>query len=51
MNVKELMTGYTVYWYTSVVQSCPTRVTPLDCRTSGLPVLHYFTEFAQIHAC
>ena len=33
-----------------VTQSCPTLWDPMDCNTSGSPVLHHFPEFAQIHA-
>ena len=33
----------------SVIKSCLTLCDPMDCRTSGLPVLHYLLEFAQIH--
>ena len=28
---------------------CPTLFDPMDCSTSGFPVLHYLPEFAQIH--
>ena len=34
----------------SVIQSCLTLCDPVDCSTSGLPVLHYHLEFAQTHA-
>ena len=33
----------------SVAQSCPTRCDPLDCSTSGLPVLYCLLELAQTH--
>ena len=33
----------------TVVQSCPNLCNPMDCRTSGFPVLHYLPEFVQIH--
>ena len=33
----------------SVAQLCPTLCVPMDCSTSGLPVLHYLPKFAQIH--
>ena len=33
----------------SATKSCPTLCDPMDCSTSGLPVLHHLTEFAQIH--
>ena len=34
----------------SVTQSCPTLCNPMDCSTSGFPVLHRLPEFAQSHA-
>ena len=34
----------------SVAQSCPTLCNPMDCSTSGFPVLHHLPEFAQSHA-
>ena len=33
----------------SVTQSCLTLCDPMECRTSGFPVLHYLPEFAQTH--
>ena len=33
----------------SVSHLCPTPCDPMDCRTSGFPVLHYLPEFAQTH--
>ena len=33
----------------SVTMSCPTLCNPVDGSTPGLPVLHYFPEFAQTH--
>ena len=33
-----------------VTQSCLTLCNPMDCSTSGFPVLHYLLEFAQTHA-
>ena len=33
----------------SVAQSCPTLCNPMDCRTSGFPVLHHLPESAQTH--
>ena len=33
----------------SVAQLCQTLCDPMDCRTSGFPVLHYLQEFAQTH--
>ena len=35
--------------YYSVSKSCLTLCDPMDCSTSGFPVLHYLLEFAQIH--
>ena len=32
-----------------VAKSCPTLCIPMDCSTSGSPVLHCLLEFAQIH--
>ena len=32
-----------------VVKLCPTLCDPMDCSTLGLPVPHYFPEFAHIH--
>ena len=34
----------------SVAKLCLTLCDPMDCSTPGFPVLHYFPEFAQIHA-
>ena len=33
----------------SVFQSFPTLCNPMDCSTSGFPVLHHLLEFAQTH--
>ena len=33
----------------SVAKLCPTLCYPVNCRTSGFPVLHYLPEFAQTH--
>ena len=35
--------------FSSVTQSCLTLCDPVDCRTSGFPVLHYLQELAQTH--
>ena len=40
---------YNYVLYFSVAQSCPTLCDPIDCRTSGFPVLHYLPELAQTH--
>ena len=33
----------------SVTQSCPILCDPMDCSTSGFPVLHRLLEFVQTH--
>ena len=33
----------------SVIKSCTTLCSPMDCSTPGLPVPHYLPEFAQAH--
>ena len=33
----------------SVGMSCPTLCDPMDCSTSGFPVLHHLPELAQTH--
>ena len=33
----------------SVTLSCSTLCNPVDCSTSGFPVLHHLPEFAQTH--
>ena len=33
----------------SVIKSCPTLCDPMNCSTSGFPILHYLLEFAQTH--
>ena len=33
----------------SLTKSCLTIGDPMDCNTSGFPVLHYLPEFAQTH--
>ena len=33
----------------SVAKSWPTFATPMNCGRPGLPVLHHFLEFAQVH--
>ena len=35
--------------YGSVAQWCPTYCDPIDCITTGFPVLHHLLEFAQTH--
>ena len=35
--------------YCSVAQSCPALFDPMDCSTSGFPVLHHLPELAQTH--
>ena len=34
--------------YYSVTKSCPTLCDPINCSTSGFPVLHCLPEFAQL---
>ena len=38
-----------VYCYCSVTKSYSTFCDPMDCSTSGFPVLHYLPDFAQIY--
>ena len=33
----------------SVTKSCPTLHDPMDCSTTGFPVLHYLPKFNQTH--
>ena len=33
----------------SVTESCPILCDPMDCSMSGLSVLHYLPQFAQVH--
>ena len=33
----------------SVTESCPTLHDPMDCSSSGFPVVQCLLEFAQIH--
>ena len=35
--------------YTSVTQSCLTLCDPMDCSTSGFPVLYHLPDFTQTH--
>ena len=45
------ITSYCCCWYCcSVAKWCLTLCNPMDCSTSGFPVLHYLPEFAQIYA-
>ena len=32
-----------------ITKLCPTLCDPMDCSTSGFPVLHYLLEFPQTH--
>ena len=43
--------NYTIHCccYFSVAKLCPTLCDPMDCIMPGFPVLHYLSEFAQIH--
>ena len=36
-------------WWCSVAKLCLTLYDPMDCSTSGFPVLHCLPEFAQTH--
>ena len=36
--------------FSSVVQSCPTLLDPMNCSMPGLPVHHQLPEFTQTHA-
>ena len=33
----------------SVTESCPTLCDPMDCSTTGFPVLHHLPKFVQTH--
>ena len=46
---KEWDTTEQVFCCCSVTKSCLTLCTPMNCSTSGFPVLHYLLEFAQTH--
>ena len=35
----------------SVAKSCLTLCDHMDCSMPGFPILHYLSEFAQIHVC
>ena len=35
--------------YYSITKSCPTLCDPINCSTSGFPILHCLPEFAQTH--
>ena len=41
--------GRTLSGCCSVTKLCPTFCDPMDCSTSGFPVFHYLSEFAQTH--
>ena len=45
----ETITALLISYCSSVVKSCQTLCDPMNCRTSGFPVLHYLPEFAQTH--
>ena len=42
---------FTLLYYCSIAQSCPTLCHPMDCSKPGFPVLHYLPELAQTHVC
>ena len=39
---------YLTLCYCSVTKLCPMLCDPMDCNTSGFPVLHYLLQFAQL---
>ena len=38
-----------IYYFSSVAQSCPTLCDPMNCSTPGLPVHHQLPESTQTH--
>ena len=40
---------FTVFQFSSIIQSCPTLCDPMDCSTPGFPVHHQYLELAQTH--
>ena len=44
--LKERDGGNVYCWCCSVAKLCPTLCNPMNCSTSGSPVLHYLPEFA-----
>ena len=41
--------GSYVTQFSSVAKTCLTLCDPMNCKTPGLPVHHYLSEFTQIH--
>ena len=39
------------YYYCLVSKLCPTLHDPMDRSMPGFPILHFLSEFAQIHVC
>ena len=50
IHFKNYSLSFSISTCCSLVKSCPTLCDPIDCSTPGFPVLHYRSEFAQIHA-
>ena len=48
-NASDLLPLHVIFCCCSVIKSCPTFCTPLDCSTPGFPVLHCLPELAQSH--
>ena len=49
---RDLWGAYTAFssvQFSSVTQLCPTLCNPMDCSTSGFPVLHHLPELTQTH--
>ena len=42
-----MWTEYIRWWYCLVTKSCPTICDPMDCRTPGFPVPHYFLRLPK----
>ena len=48
-TLTKFLVNYEKKLFVSVVQSCLTFCSPMDCSMPGFPVLHYLPEFTQIH--
>ena len=48
-SIVDLQCSINVFCCCSVIQSCLTLCNPMDCKTPGIPVLHYLPKFAQTH--
>ena len=44
----ETITALLISYCSSVVKSCQTLCDPMNCRTSGFPVLHYLPESLEL---